>query len=941
MVHTMDPLSLGAAEAQAQVSRNAVSLTRWGYRQLRLLGTYSIEWLMHDGSDLRLTATDRDDLTLFLASSRVRPIISLLATLVLLEQENSPEVGIARDALRSEALKWTVDHKNEWMAQFDSLWFEVLSTLSRHSSHLNLPAETTREIEEYHAFVESPASVSERVGFVQDLLTLFGDMSALLAADTLAKRVCEALSLQRLPPIISHSETEPGTADFEQLYVQRSLLNRRGGDERDAETLTAPGKGFRIVLRGNPGAGKTTFVRHLTWHLARPTEHGVTQPAIVIRCREYFSRGWTGSIVDYLSSILNAELGIRAAPSELHFAILLGKFVVIFDGLDEITEIESRSNFVARLEAFANAYPTTSILVTSREVGYTRAPISEQLFEQYSLREFTEEQVHEYATNWFGARDADSLIEPFMSDSESISEIRSNPLLLSLLCILYRARGAIPRRRRDIYGRCADLLFITWDAHRQISQPEELPAYGTRLMQEIALWVYKSRAAQGGIEEQVIEKVVSIYLADIGIAEADAQVKAREFLEFCAGRAWLLGAQGTSESGQRVFGFTHRTFYEYFAAEALSRSVRDASELYGEMVKAHTNDATSVLPELLLQAYEERVAHGARDVLRMACREKGSAALILRLMNGSLFPVNVRRGGFDEVLRQWREERARFTEETFDALFSLDLSAMRQFDTDYCETDASARELFSSGWCFTFLSGQHLAYSVEVSDIALKAISRVVADAGNAALPPTVRNWIFASMGEPPTRAIDEYLAIDSFNRRVPGALWLRLSGLIHESRPAEEVAVRRMLDEAYRGNSVSFAVGQMLAAVADEIPHYLEFITEMPDLSELTPAWSMVLETLTMAGMIIAEVEPESDTVLVELPAAAGTEATVHEMLLLRRQALDDDPEPAPEDVNQSVLRLLSHLPPVFSAWCEGGFSFCANPSEEWEQQRAAGRIR
>ena len=50
-------------------------------------------------------------------------------------------------------------------------------------------------------------------------------------------------------------------------------------------------------------------------------------------------------------------------------------------------------------------------------------------------------------------------------------------------------------------------------------------------------------------------------------------VAAREFVEFCRGRMWVFTDAGTTVSGQRLYGFTHRTFLEYFAAK-VDRSIR-------------------------------------------------------------------------------------------------------------------------------------------------------------------------------------------------------------------------------------------------------------------------------------------------------------------------------------------------------------------------------
>ncbi|MEJ1230500.1 MAG: hypothetical protein WDM88_07605 [Galbitalea sp.] len=185
----------------------------------------------------------------------------------------------------------------------------------------------------------------------------------------------------------------------------------------------------------------------------------------------------------------------------------------------------------------------TSILVTSRSIGYERAPLPSTTFRTFVLDQYVPGQATEYVSRWFTFIDRQDLIVEFERESRTVADLKSNPLMLSLLCVLYRERGSIPRRRRDIYADCADLLFHTWDSHRHIDQPEELHANGDRIMQEIASWVYKSQAAQNGLPESVIQKSIGIYLRDVvGVEDGEARRRAGEFLEFCATRAWLLGA---------------------------------------------------------------------------------------------------------------------------------------------------------------------------------------------------------------------------------------------------------------------------------------------------------------------------------------------------------------------------------------------------------------
>ena len=47
----------------------------------------------------------------------------------------------------------------------------------------------------------------------------------------------------------------------------------------------------------------------------------------------------------------------------------------------------------------------------------------------------------------------------FISESASVADLRSNPLMLALLCILYRGAGSLPRNRTEVYEQCASMLY--------------------------------------------------------------------------------------------------------------------------------------------------------------------------------------------------------------------------------------------------------------------------------------------------------------------------------------------------------------------------------------------------------------------------------------------------------------------------------------------------
>lgn len=406
-----------------------------------------------------------------------------------------------------------------------------------------------------------------------------------------AKRDMENLRLQHA--------IEEHRRPLSDLFVE-PMLRKQNAEKLVATALFPHDRRARVVVTGAPGAGKTTLTQHQLH--AAACSPGIHNVPLLVRAREYEGESLlTHAIARQASSRLQmADIDNQAIEDLL----VMGRAVVVFDGIDEILELANRRRLVQRIEAFAIQYPMASILVTSRNEGYENAPLSSDRFVRARLLPFDDEQVREYAVRWFSTADDDArVVETFLQELESVPDLRENPLMLSLLCTLYRARGYIPRNRRQVYQQCADLLFNRWDSMRQIEQPTDHIQHGQDLIQDLAVWFFKSSAAQRGVEEAQLTKVLSGFFEDsAGVLPREAKRRAKLFLDFCADRAWLLGKAGTNAYGERLFVFTHQTFMEYFAAEGLARTGASDSDLSGIIIEAYEKNPSSVLPELVLQA---------------------------------------------------------------------------------------------------------------------------------------------------------------------------------------------------------------------------------------------------------------------------------------------------------------------------------------------------
>ncbi|MGW7048289.1 NACHT domain-containing protein [Streptomyces avermitilis] len=634
----------------------------------------------------------------------------------------------------------------------------------------------------------------------------FRDIVDILGSPARLKQAREALADIRaaserryaelsLAHTFSHG-SESSRFDHDVLYVQRNL-RKRGSDEfRDDSFLVSPLSRPRCVVLGNPGVGKSTMTQNLVHQLSRSGSRIAYAP-LVVSCKDVPGTDGAAYILSAITRSLRENLQLEVPEEAVGDLATLGRSFVIFDGIDEIVDVGRRITFVRTIEAFANRFPLIPILITARRVGYGKAPFNTRHFDIYELDDFSLEQVGQYTEKWFAATERSEQDRlSFLRETENVPDIRTNPLMLSLLCALYRARGYIPRNRRTVYEACADLLFQRWDAMRHIEQPMDHRHYGTRLMQELALFFYKSQTAQAGVQEGQLKKLIATFFTDTAsVDEVDARTRAQDFLDFCADRAWLLSYQGTDSGDHRLFGFTHRTFMEYFAAEALVRRARGLDEVVKEMVLAYDRDASSVLVDVIFQCADDKYDGGARDVVSILMGEssknsgrRGSErylSLCLRVMNAAPLPPQSTDAIFDVLLSSWAFHSPELGRDTAMSVFELSRDPRNRFITKLQAEAWHARHALAR-WARFYWRGEVLMFDPQwdqqMYDVARGLELPPVQDL------PSMAYLLRNSLAEPDqlSPAWEGALGFQAFGETVPGPLVLDMEEILGDTEQTQ-----------------------------------------------------------------------------------------------------------------------------------------------------------
>jgi predicted NACHT family NTPase len=316
-----------------------------------------------------------------------------------------------------------------------------------------------------------------------------------------------------------------------------------------------------VVLLGDPGSGKTSLLKYLV--LKWIDENQGPLP-LWIDLKELASQ--LMPLKAYLDSgSVSFGLDARDIEQRLH----TGQAALYLDGLDEIFQAPTRASVVEQIAAFSTRYPTASVVVTSRIIGYEPERLRDAGFSHATLEDFDDEQVRTFLGKWHTVSEDDAKqrirlqnrLEQALKDSRAIRELAGNPLLLTMMAILNRNQE-LPRDRVELYREASRVLLHEWDASRALL-PTDMFARQEKeaLLKELAGEMQQTEEGLAGnlIERERLIQVFRKFLASLGIQ--DAYSKAESLVQQLTERNFILCFAGADR-----FAFVHRTFLEYFCA---------------------------------------------------------------------------------------------------------------------------------------------------------------------------------------------------------------------------------------------------------------------------------------------------------------------------------------------------------------------------------------
>ena len=377
----------------------------------------------------------------------------------------------------------------------------------------------------------------------------------------------------------------------------------------------------QLVLLGDPGSGKSTFVNHLglclALHAQQPNggwldrlqgwpakERDLTPILVLLRdfarvlpaAKGQPSPSW---LWEFIKERLGAQ-NLDFAADPLHALLDKGKVIVLLDGLDEIPTEQQRSVVRDAVQAFAGRYPTCRMVATCRTLSYQNPAGQLEAWKDYRLAEFDEPKIDGFVGAWYSelarlnAVSSDDAVRMTRRLQQAVRrkdlrELAGNPLLLTVMALVHAHKGRLPDARALLYEETVDILLLRWEQIKAGGDETALPLRGllqqvdrTDVDLKLVLWRLAFEAQQGGVTGD------GAGLADIGelrLLRALAELHpdkslqwAEEIVEVIRLRAGLL-----VERAPEVYTFPHRTFQEYLSGAHLAAQADFARQAAGLM----------------------------------------------------------------------------------------------------------------------------------------------------------------------------------------------------------------------------------------------------------------------------------------------------------------------------------------------------------------------
>lgn len=393
--------------------------------------------------------------------------------------------------------------------------------------------------------------------------------------------------------------------EMRDVYVPLKVADTTSATPVDA--LDAIRQYRRLMVKGNPGTGKSMLLRSLLLSYADglfATLDNNFIPVLVELNR-------LNDPATNLQNLIEESFARYGFPRSAHFvrwSLDHDGLMLLLDGLDEVNT-KDRARVARAVNDFVQQHHP-QVVVTCRTQVY-RDEFSGVMDKTLEISEFLDTDILRLLKAWGPRMQQGQSVEHLMQtlrERPRILMLARNPLLLTMMAYLYvDAQIALPRSRAEFYAKSTSLLLEKWQgAFNRFGAPAK-NAVLSRLALSFQDKPAEDRDRRSIPFQEVLGSIREI-LPGVGVKPEEAS----DLLDEIVDRS---GIMLRIDAGAR-FQFAHLTIQEYFAATALieDRSsllerFRNDPDTWREVVKLWcglTQDATDMIGDV--QGIEEITA---------------------------------------------------------------------------------------------------------------------------------------------------------------------------------------------------------------------------------------------------------------------------------------------------------------------------------------------
>lgn len=406
----------------------------------------------------------------------------------------------------------------------------------------------------------------------------------------------------RIVPHLRHQQWLD-VADLQPAEAHKHRFQLAQAHPESVDAMEILGKTPKVMVLGKPGAGKTTFLKHIANQCITAQYYPECIPVFVglrYGLETYTELDSNPTSANYLLKYLaGLGHGIGCSESQIHTLLQQGRFLLLLDGLDEVS-VDNLHEVLTEIQSFTQTYPNNPCIITSRLTS--RSAYLPGFFD-VEVDDFSPTQIQIFVKQWFASNlpNADiasnktkQFLEALDTDeNQPLKELVATPILLSLLCSVFLARSDFPRQRAKLYQAGVDILLQRWDQARGIQRDRIYQNLSVgeklKLLEKIAATTFEK--GQYFFEKSELLDIIVCYLQELDDSKHELDLEALYQQSEIVLQAIQLQHGLIVERAKEVYSFSHLTFQEYLTARKILYQVTPESLTHTiQNLAAHTLD---------------------------------------------------------------------------------------------------------------------------------------------------------------------------------------------------------------------------------------------------------------------------------------------------------------------------------------------------------------